>query len=68
METQDSQRIYAEYEVETAFPLETALATMAGEQSSGTFLKIPGETEELKEKSGARVEWIKEIAELPAPS
>ena len=48
-----SNRIYAQYEIETAFPLEDAIATMAGEQSSGTFLQIPGETAELKEKSGA---------------
>jgi ribulose-bisphosphate carboxylase large chain len=68
MQIQDPQRIYAEYEIETAFPLETALATMAGEQSSGTFLKIPGETEELKQRSGARVEWIREIGESPEPS
>lgn len=65
---QETERIYAEYEVETAFPLESALAAMAGEQSSGTFLKIPGETEELKEKSGARVEWIRETGESTAPS
>ncbi|MEP7362818.1 MAG: ribulose-bisphosphate carboxylase large subunit family protein [Acidobacteriota bacterium] len=41
---------------------------MAGEQSSGTFLQVPGETPELKERYGARVESIREVAELNAPS
>jgi hypothetical protein len=30
---------------------------MAGEQSSGTFLPVPGETPELKARSAARVVW-----------
>ena len=61
-------RIYAQYEVETAFPLEDAIATMAGEQSSGTFLRVPGETAELKERSGARIEWIRETGTVSSPS
>ena len=31
---------------------------MAGEQSSGTFVAVPGETAELKERAGARVERL----------
>jgi len=61
-------RIYASYHVETAFPLETALATMAGEQSSGTFLALPGETAELRERSGARIELIQEKEQVSQPS
>jgi len=61
-------RIFARYEVETAFPLEEAIAVMAGEQSSGTFLQVPGETAELKERSGARVEWIRETGTVEGPS
>ena len=45
-------RIFARYEVETAFSLDEAIGVMAGEQSSGTFLAVPGETAELKERSG----------------
>lgn len=63
-----SNRIYAQYEIETAFPVEEAIATMAGEQSSGTFLQIPGETDELKEKSGAQIEWIRETGTVNSPS
>lgn len=61
-------RIYARYEVETSFPLEDAIGVMAGEQSSGTFLQIPGETAELKERSGARIEWIRETGSVAHPS
>ncbi len=61
-------RIYARYEVETSFPLEDAIGVMAGEQSSGTFLQIPGETAELKERSGARIEWIRETGSGAQPS
>lgn len=61
-------RIYAQYEVETAFGLEDAIAAMAGEQSSGTFLSIPGETSELKERSGARIEWIREMGVADSPA
>jgi len=61
-------RIYASYEVETAFPLEDALEVMAGEQSSGTFLKVPGETPELREQSGARIEKILTTGEVGSPS
>ena len=51
-------RIRARYWIETAFPLEQAAASMAGEQSTGTFTRVPGETEELRERHAARVESI----------
>lgn len=63
-----ANRVYAQYEVESAFPLEDAIAVMAGEQSSGTFLAVPGETPELKERSGARIEWIRETGVSKQPS
>jgi len=68
MPADHSTRVRAIYEVETSFPLEDAIATMAGEQSSGTFLAVPGETPELKQKYGARIEWIREIGTRPAAS
>jgi ribulose-bisphosphate carboxylase large chain len=61
-------RIYAQYWIETAFPLAQAAATMAGEQSTGTFLRVPGETEELREFYASRVEEIEERAPAPTPS
>ena len=38
------ERIEADYLIETAYDLATAVAAMAGEQSSGTFVPVPGET------------------------
>ena len=54
-------RICARYWIETAFPLEQAAETLAGEQSTGTFLRVPGETDELRETHAARVENIQEL-------
>ena len=58
MLAEPSDRIYARYFIETAFPLEKAADVLAGEQSSGTFVKVPGETEELRNRHAARVESI----------
>ena len=60
--------IYATYWIETAFPLAQAAAAMAGEQSSGTFVRLPGETDELVARHGARVEHITELETVSAPS
>lgn len=63
-----AERIFATYWIETAFALESAAATMAGEQSTGTFVRVPGETEELRERHAARVESIRELEPAAAPS
>ncbi len=63
-----SERVSARYWIETAFSLEHAAATMAGEQSTGTFLRVPGETDELRERHAARVESIQELDSAGAPS
>src|SRR5215213_7413930 len=63
-----SQRILATYRIETAYPLEQAAAAMAGEQSTGTFVRVPGETEALRDRFGARVERITELETVEAPS
>jgi ribulose-bisphosphate carboxylase large chain len=62
------QRVFAAYWIETAFPLEDAAASMAGEQSTGTFVRVPGETDELREAHAARVEEIVELGEADRPS
>jgi ribulose-bisphosphate carboxylase large chain len=61
-------RISATYWIETAFPLASAAATMAGEQSTGTFIRVPGETDELRQRYSARVESIHELAPAATPS
>jgi ribulose-bisphosphate carboxylase large chain len=67
-EATNSERIYARYWIESAFPLDVAAATMAGEQSTGTFVRVPGETDELRERYAARVEKIEELGTVDAPS
>ncbi len=61
-------RIFARYWIETAFPLAEAAEVLAGEQSSGTFVAVPGETVELRAKFGARVEELSELDSAAAPS
>lgn len=61
-------RILATYVIETAFPLEQAAETMAGEQSTGTFVRVPGETDELREAHAARVDELVELGEVERPS
>lgn len=62
----DPVRIEADYVLETTADPEAVAATMAGEQSSGTFVKVPGESEALKERSAARVERCEILArDLP---
>ena len=63
-----SNRIEADYLIETALDVERAAQVLAGEQSSGTFVRIPGETSELKERSGARVEAITPLPPPDTPS
>jgi ribulose-bisphosphate carboxylase large chain len=63
-----SDRIVAHYRVETSVDVRKAAETMAGEQSSGTFVAIPGETPELTARSGARVEAIELLEAVPEPS
>ena len=50
-----TDRIEADYLLETPIVPERAAEIIAGEQSSGTFVAVPGETPELKERSAARV-------------
>jgi ribulose-bisphosphate carboxylase large chain len=63
-----TERVKARYWIETAYPLEDAAAIMAGEQSTGTFVRVPGETDELRERYAARVEHIEELGTVDEPS
>ncbi|MEZ6074314.1 MAG: hypothetical protein R3C56_01175 [Pirellulaceae bacterium] len=49
--------IIATYLIETPNSVEQVAETIAGEQSSGTFLAVPGETEELKSRASAGAEY-----------
>lgn len=62
------ERIQATYLIETPYSVEKAAAVLAGEQSSGTFVSVPGETDELKTRFAARVEHIEILGEVNTPS
>ena len=51
-------RIEADYLLETPQDPRRAAETIAGEQSSGTFVTVPGETPELRARAGARIEAL----------
>lgn len=63
-----ADRLSATYLIETRHPLVDAAASLAGEQSSGTFRALPGETEELLREFAARVEAIEEREDAPRPA
>ncbi|MBK36395.1 MAG: ribulose 1,5-bisphosphate carboxylase [Gemmatimonadetes bacterium] len=63
-----ADRIYATYWLETPHDVEQAAEVVGGEQSSGTFVSVPGETEELKARFRARVEAISHLEATDAPS
>jgi ribulose-bisphosphate carboxylase large chain len=60
--------VIARYLIETPHPVEYAAEMIAGEQSSGTFVAVPGETEELKNRCRARVSKIQTLDSADTPS
>ncbi len=62
------ERITATYFIETPYAPEKAAAVLAGEQSSGTFVAVPGETEELKQRFAARVESVEVLETVNEPA
>jgi ribulose-bisphosphate carboxylase large chain len=62
------KRITATYFIETPLAPQKAAEVLAGEQSSGTFVAVPGETAELKERFAARVESVEELQTVNHPS
>ncbi|MFB2121263.1 ribulose-bisphosphate carboxylase large subunit family protein [Parapedobacter sp. 2B3] len=64
----EKETISAKYLIETNYPLDEAAEMMAGEQSCGTFVRVPGETDELRERAAARVTAIEELGLVSAPS
>jgi ribulose-bisphosphate carboxylase large chain len=60
-QTSPRAEFQARYFVESSVPSGKVAQVIAGEQSSGTFLSLPGETEQLKERSRARVVRIEPL-------
>ena len=68
LQTTAREEFVARYRVETPEPLERVAEVIAGEQSSGTFLSLAGETEELKQRSRARVLRVTALEDAPRPT
>jgi ribulose-bisphosphate carboxylase large chain len=64
----DRSEFTARYLIESATPLEKAAEIVAGEQSSGTFLAVPGETKALRERSRARVISVERLDDRVTPT
>jgi len=62
------ERITATYYIETPYAPGKAAVVLAGEQSSGTFVAVPGETEELKQRFAARVESVQLLETVNEPA
>lgn len=70
MDSQLSKReeFTARFFIESSYPLDQVSEIIAGEQSSGTFIALPGESAELKDRSRARVTSITELDAVKEPS
>lgn len=60
--------IRARYLIETPLDPRAVAEVLAGEQSSGTFVRVAGESDALRARSRATVEAVEELEPLPAPS
>ncbi|WP_214471343.1 3-oxo-isoapionate-4-phosphate decarboxylase OiaX [Mesorhizobium sp. dw_380] len=56
------------YRIETSENVEALAAKIASDQSTGTFVALPGETEELKARVAARVLAIRNLPDAEQPS
>lgn len=63
-----AERICARYLIETPVDLAAVAEVMAGEQSCGTFTRVEGETDALRERARAAVEAITELEPVASPS
>lgn len=61
-------RLSATYDIESAVGVHTAASVLAGEQSTGTFVKLSGETDSLLERNAATVDDVCITGSSPTPS
>ncbi|MCY0096871.1 ribulose-bisphosphate carboxylase large subunit family protein [Hoeflea ulvae] len=64
----NNENIEASYIVETPMDPARVAAAMAGEQSSGTFVRVAGETDELRSRAAAEVLEVTELDPVEEPS
>ncbi|WP_426240862.1 3-oxo-isoapionate-4-phosphate decarboxylase OiaX [Pararhizobium sp. DWP1-1-3] len=60
--------IVVTYRIETSGSIEAMAEKIASDQSTGTFVPVPGETPELKARVAARVLAIRPLADAERPS
>ena len=63
-----NEMIQATYTVETPLEIDRVAAIMAGEQSCGTFARVAGETDELRQRAGAKILDIEILNPVETPS
>lgn len=56
-----TQYVIATYVIETSHPLQRAAEILAGEQSTGTFVRVQRESDDVRARFAAQVESIREI-------
>ena len=61
MSTMTAPHVIATYIIETSLPLEHAAEVLAGEQSTGTFVRVERESDDLRARFAAQVESLEEI-------
>jgi ribulose-bisphosphate carboxylase large chain len=61
-------RFHARYLIETPFDPARVAEVMAGEQSCGTFTRVEGETDALRDRARAIVEAVEELEPAAEPS
>ena len=64
----DRAEFRARYLVQSSVALERVAEIIAGEQSSGTFVALPGETDELRRRAAARVTAVEPLDDAPHAS
>lgn len=60
--------IRARYMIETPIAVDQAALAIAGEQSTGTFMRLAAESDALRARGGAQVTSVQVIDEVDAPS
>ena len=55
------QHVIATYVIETSMPLARAAEVLAGEQSTGTFVRVERESDDVRARFAAQVESIEEL-------
>ena len=63
-----AERFEASYLIETPLDPRSIAEVMAGEQSCGTFTRVPGETDALRDRAAAQVVGVDELTAAEEPS